>query len=130
MSLVIVKEQVPLKIDSHGVARVGGTRVTLDTVIATFNEGATAEEIVIRYPSLHLADVYAVLSYYLRHQQEVKTYLHQRQNAVKQIRNQNQTLFDSHGVRERLLARKLLLTLFVIFFPLADFFDNLFHGFF
>jgi len=36
--------------DSHGVLRVGGTRVTLDTVIAVFKEGATPEEIVYRYP--------------------------------------------------------------------------------
>jgi hypothetical protein len=29
MSLRILREQVPLKTNSHGVVRVGGTRVTL-----------------------------------------------------------------------------------------------------
>jgi uncharacterized protein (DUF433 family) len=106
MSLKIETEQVPLKTDSHGVVRVSGTRVTLDTVIAAFNEGATGEEIVYRYPTLHLADVYAVLSYYLRRREEIEAYLSQRQHIAKQVRQQNQFQFDSDGIRSRLLARQ------------------------
>jgi uncharacterized protein (DUF433 family) len=106
MSLKIENEQVPLNVDSHGVIRVGGTRVTLDTVIAAFKEGATAEEIVCRYPTLHLADVYAVLSYYLRRKQEIETYLRQREHQSEQVRQQYQTLFELDGVRDRLLARQ------------------------
>jgi uncharacterized protein (DUF433 family) len=106
MSLTIENEQVPLKVDSHGVIRVGGTRVTLDTVIAAFKEGATAEEIVYRYPTLHLADVYAVLSYYLRRKQEIEAYLRQREHKAEQIRQQYKTLFELDGVRDRLLARQ------------------------
>jgi uncharacterized protein (DUF433 family) len=68
MSLVIVDIPVPLKTDVDGVVRVGNTRVTLDTVVDAFREGATAEEIVSRYPSLLLADVYAVIGYYLQQQ--------------------------------------------------------------
>ena len=107
MKLKIRNEQVPLKIDSHGVIRVGGTRITLDTIIAAFKEGATAEEIVYRYPTIRLADVYAVLSYYLRRQKEIDDYLRQRDHIAKQIRQQNQALFDLKGVRERLLARQV-----------------------
>lgn len=66
MSLVIESPPVPLNIDMDGVIRVGNTRVTLDTVVAAFKEGATAEEIVWQYPSLSLADVYAVIGYYLQ----------------------------------------------------------------
>ncbi|MGD2089205.1 MAG: DUF433 domain-containing protein [Candidatus Aminicenantes bacterium] len=106
MSLTIENEQVPLKIDSHGVVRVGGTRVTLDTVIAAFKEGATAEEIVCRYPTLHLADVYAVLSYYLRRKQEIEAYLRQREHKAQQVRQQHQNLFELDGIRDRLLARQ------------------------
>jgi uncharacterized protein (DUF433 family) len=106
MSLTIEQEQVPLKMDSHGVLRVGGTRVTLETVIAVFKEGATPEEIVYRYPTLNLADVYAVLSYFLRRRQKIEGYLRQRQQIAKQARQQNQDLFDLHGIRERLLARQ------------------------
>ena len=106
MSLTVMKERVPLTTDSDGVMRVGRTRVTLDTVIATFTEGATAEEIVYRYPTLHLADVYAVLGYYLRRQKEVEAYLLKRQQIAEQVRQQNQALFDLEGIRDRLLSRK------------------------
>lgn len=106
MSLTLIKEKAPLHTDSDGVVRVGRTRVTLDTVIAAFKEGATAEEIVYRYPTLQLADVYAVISYYLRRQKEVETYLNQRQQIAERVRQQNQAQFDLQGIRERLLARR------------------------
>lgn len=54
---------------------VGGTRVTLDTLVAAFDAGATAEEIAQQYPSVALADVYAVIAYYLLHQPEIQAYL-------------------------------------------------------
>ena len=60
-------DSVPLAMGADGVIRVSGTRVTLDTVLAAFREGATAEEIVQQYPSLALADVYQVIGYALRH---------------------------------------------------------------
>jgi uncharacterized protein (DUF433 family) len=50
----ITKRKASLTVD--GVVRVGGTHMTLDTVVAVFEEGATAEEIVKQYPSLRLAD--------------------------------------------------------------------------
>jgi uncharacterized protein (DUF433 family) len=86
--------------------RVGNTRVTLDTVIAVFKQGTTAEEIVYRYPSLRLADVYATIGFYLNHQQEVETYLQQRQQQAQEIRKMNEARFDPQGLRDRLLARK------------------------
>jgi hypothetical protein len=41
--LLIVAQTIPIEINTDGVARVGKTRVTLDTVVAAFNQGATAE---------------------------------------------------------------------------------------
>ncbi len=49
MALTITNEVVPLRAEADGVIRVSGTRVTLDTVIAAFSEGATAEEIAQQY---------------------------------------------------------------------------------
>lgn len=106
MSLVIVDIPVPLKTDIDGVVRVGNTRVTLDTVIGAFKEGATAEEIVSQYPSLLLADVYAVIGYYLQQQPEVETYLAQRQQIAREVRRQNEARFNQQGIRERLMARQ------------------------
>jgi uncharacterized protein (DUF433 family) len=106
MTLVIVAEPAPLETNADGVVRVGKTRVTLDTVMTVFKQGTTAEEIVYRYPSLKLADVYATIAFYLNHQQEVETYLQQRQQQAQEIRNMNQARFDPQGLRDRLLARK------------------------
>jgi uncharacterized protein (DUF433 family) len=105
MTLLITPEPTPLETDANGVVRVGGTRVTLDTVVYAFEEGATAEEIVQQYPSLQLADVYAAIGYYLRQRQKVQAYLRGRQQQAEEVRKQNEARFDPHGVRERLLAR-------------------------
>lgn len=90
MTLAVVAEPAPLKTNADGVVRVGNTRVTLDTVIAVFKQGTTAEEIVYRYPSLRLADVYATIGFYLNHHQEVETYLQQRQQQAQEIRKMNE----------------------------------------
>lgn len=106
MTLTIDVDQSPLAVDAHGVVRIGGTRVTLDTVIAAFHEGASAEEVVQQYPVLQLADVYAVFSYYLRHRAEVDAYLSARAAEAATIRAEIEARVSPIGVRERLLARR------------------------
>lgn len=104
MVIAITTEPLPLAVNPDGVVQVGGTRVTLDTLVASFNQGATAEEIVFQYPSLQLADVYAVISYYLRHRQEVEEYLQQRQQQARHTRKINEGKFEIQGVRQRLIS--------------------------
>jgi uncharacterized protein (DUF433 family) len=106
MTLAIVAESAPLEANADGVVRLGKTRVTLDTVVTVFNQGATAEEIVYRFPSLKLADVYATIAFYLNHQHEVEAYLQQRQQQSQEIRKMNQAKFGLQGLRDRLLTRK------------------------
>ncbi len=106
MSLVVPAEAIPLAPDADGVVRVGKTRVTLDTVISAFREGATAEEIVQQYPSLQLAGIYSVIGYYLRRQPDVDAYLRDRQRRAADVRRENEGRFDLVGVRDRLLARQ------------------------
>lgn len=86
--------------------RVGETRVSLDSIIFAFNDGATPEEIVQQYPTLNLPDVYAVISYYLQNQTEVENYLEQRRTQRLELRNEIEARFDPRGIRERLLARR------------------------
>ena len=106
MALLIESEPIPLEVDASGVVRVGGTRITLDTIVAAFSQGATAEEITHQYPSLHLADVYAVIAYYLRRREAVESYLQHRQKEADNTRKQNESRFDPKGVRDRLLGRE------------------------
>lgn len=99
-------ETLPLETGADEVVRVGKTRVTLDTIIWAFADGATAEEIAQQYPSLQLADIYSVIGYYLRHRADVDAYLRQRAQQAEQVRNLNEARFDPDGVRNRLLARR------------------------
>lgn len=106
MALSFAKEVLPLRADEDGVVRVGKTRISLDTVVEAFSEGATAEEIVQQYPSLNLADVYQVIGYYLRRPEDVDQYLQKRNSKAKAVRKKNELRFDPRGVRARLVARR------------------------
>ena len=83
-----------------------GTRVTLDTIVGAFDAGATAEEIAQQYSSVPLADVYSVITYYLRHTSEVCAYLKTRKEQAELVRADVERRFPSSGLRERLLARR------------------------
>jgi len=104
-SIPIEPISLPLATNEHGVVLVGGTRVTLDTVVYAFRSGATAEEIVHRYPSLSLRDVYATITYYLENSRDVDAYLLTREACRAQVQRENETRFDPNGVRDRLMAR-------------------------
>jgi uncharacterized protein (DUF433 family) len=96
----------PLEMGPDGAVRVRGTRVTLDTVWAAFNEGATAEEIVQQYPSLSLADAYEAIGYCLRHPALVAGYLATRIESAEEIRTSNESRWRPEGIRARLLERR------------------------
>lgn len=100
---------VPLSLDSEGVIRVGNTRVTLETLVYVFKNGFNAEEIVFQYPVLDLSDVYAVISYYLKHQAEVEAYLRSSSSSAEQIKSLVQEKFFPDTVRQRLVARAALI---------------------
>ena len=85
---------------------VGGTRVPLDTVVTVFEQGATAEEIKQRFSTLQLADIYAVLAYYLAHPDEVQAYMAERRQRGLEIRMTNESRSDQSEIRARLLARE------------------------
>lgn len=102
----LIAEPPPLYATDEGVVRITGTRVSLDTVIGAFLNGCTPEQIVYKYSSLALPDVYAVITYYLRHRQEVAAYLAQQRQEEEDIRREVEERFSPHGIRERLLARR------------------------
>ncbi len=106
MNLPAVSDPVPLTLaEDSGVIRVAGTRVTLDTVIGAFKSGATPEEIAQDYSSVPLADVYAVITYYLRHRSEVEEYLDRRAREHRELRCEIESRPGYQEFRERLLAR-------------------------
>jgi len=106
MTMVVAAETPPLASDLAGVFHVGKSRVTLDTVVGAFRDGATAEEIAEQYPAISLGQVYAVIAYYLAHTVEVNDYLQARAQRSAEVRQSNERLFDPAGIRARLLARQ------------------------
>lgn len=106
MAMVVVAEAPPLAADAAGVFRVGNSRVTLDTVVGAFRDGATAEEIAEQYPAISLGQVYAVIAYYLAHTAEVDDHLQVREQRSAEVRQANERLFDPTGIRARLMARQ------------------------
>jgi len=68
-------ETVPLAQLDNGSIRVGGTRVTFDTVIARYQVGDTPEYIQSGFPSLTLEQINATIDWYLNHKAEADEYL-------------------------------------------------------
>ncbi len=98
--------QTPLREDEHGAIRVADTRVTLDTIIGAFHQGATPEEVVQQYPSVPLAATYAAIAFYLQNRAEVDAYLNRRREEGDRARRQWEARPDQMALRERLLARR------------------------
>jgi uncharacterized protein (DUF433 family) len=96
----------PLRFDAHGVCRVADTRVTLLTLIDAFLEGATPEEIYQEYPSVSLADIYAVIAFYLGRRDAVDTYLDTVREREAHVIGEIKLRSPLSEIRRRLLARK------------------------
>jgi uncharacterized protein (DUF433 family) len=101
----VAPEPVPIELDADDVYRVGGTRIPLETVITAYDQGWSPEEIVHAFRSLDLGDVYAVITYRLRHRAEVDAYLARQEDRATKIQQEIEKLYPSGGLRERLLAR-------------------------
>lgn len=97
-------EPVPLVRDQAGRLMVPGTRVSLDVLVAAFKRGKTPEAIHDAYETVSLADVYAIVTYYLRHRGEVEAYLAEqgREDAEIQAR-----IEAEHPMNDKLRAKLL-----------------------
>jgi uncharacterized protein (DUF433 family) len=99
-------QPVPLTLDKDGTIRITGSRVTLDSLIHAFQQGATAEQIHDSFPSLDLGDIYATIAYYLDHQDQVERYLRQQASAARRTRQFIEERQDSTFLRQRIRARR------------------------
>jgi uncharacterized protein (DUF433 family) len=80
---------------------VGGTRVTLDSILHAYRRGDTPEEIAEGFPTVPLADIYAVIAYYLRYRDEVDGYLAEQEAAGERARQEIEEHFPVTELRER-----------------------------
>jgi len=107
MEITLQTEAPPLHRDPSGALRIGHSRVLLEVVIRAFQDGATPEAITQSYPTATLADIYAVISYYLRHREDIEAYLAKREQQAQEV----QQHIESHqgdlaDIHRRLLARQ------------------------
>jgi uncharacterized protein (DUF433 family) len=98
-------ERPPLRVDEGGAVRVGKSRISLDLVIEQYENGMRPEDMVRAYDTLGLADVYAVIAFYLRHRDEVRAYLKRRAEEAQALRAKIEAEHP-RVAREELLARR------------------------
>jgi uncharacterized protein (DUF433 family) len=96
----------PLTQGADGVIRVTGTRVQLETLVVAFDAGATAEEMAQQYPTVTLANVYAVIAWVLYNRGAVDAYLDERARAASALRDRVERTTTTTSLRARLLARR------------------------
>jgi uncharacterized protein (DUF433 family) len=106
MTLSIPAEVPPLRQGNDGVVWIADTRIPLERVVRAFIAGMTPEQIVHDFDVLKVEDVYAVISYYLRHRAEVDAYLAAAESESAASRQATEQHFDPTGIRARLLARR------------------------
>jgi uncharacterized protein (DUF433 family) len=75
--------------DEHGVYRVGGTLVPLDSVVYAFDQGHSAESIQHQYPALSLEEVYGAITFYLANHEAVRQYLANQEKIWEEERRKS-----------------------------------------
>ena len=92
----------------QGSWRIAGTRISLDSVVYSFCEGATPEEICQDFPGLSLAQVYATIAYYLNNREQVDSYLQDVQQSAEDLQQELETRHRDflRDLRQRLTAAR------------------------
>jgi uncharacterized protein (DUF433 family) len=103
---LLVAKPPPIREDRGGVLRIGQTRVTLDSVVASYRDGASAEEIAAAFPSLALGEVHAAIGFYLENQERVDAYLLEGERESERQRSELHKRFPTAEIRSRILARR------------------------
>ena len=99
------QDNLYVRVDENGVYRVGETRVMLDSVVAAFHQGHSAETIQQQYPALTLEEVYGSIAYYLAHSSEVDAYLQRQDSVWKQAQARSEQQPSSMVERLRALRK-------------------------
>ena len=61
--------------ERNGGFYVAGTRVSLDSVVISFQQGDSPEQIVQSFSTLELAQIYGAIAYYLENEKTINEYI-------------------------------------------------------
>ena len=67
----------------NGGLYIAGTRVSLDSVVIRFREGATPERIVQSFPTLKLSQTYGAIAYYLENEKTIDEYIAEGEREIE-----------------------------------------------
>jgi uncharacterized protein (DUF433 family) len=90
---------------------IAGTRISLDSVILPFKNGASPESILRSFPLIgSLERVYGAITFYLANKETVEAYLREQERLSKELADRQPPLPESlskklHRVREEALRR-------------------------
>ncbi|NJK69727.1 MAG: DUF433 domain-containing protein [Oscillatoriales cyanobacterium RU_3_3] len=71
-----------------GKPRIAGHRIRVQDVVVWHEQmGMSPDEIVSRYPTITLADVYAALTYYHDHLEEIRQQIRESEAFVKNLQS-------------------------------------------
>jgi uncharacterized protein (DUF433 family) len=87
--------------------RLRGSRIGIESVLYEFvHNGRTPDEIIQRYPSLTLEQVYATITYYLHNEPQVRAYLENWLTTAAASRDEQQRNPSAAVARLRDLKRQ------------------------
>jgi len=69
--------------ERNGGYYVAGTRISLDSVVYSFERGNAPEAIQESFPLLKPAQIYGAIVFYLDHQAEVRRYLDEKERRIQ-----------------------------------------------
>jgi uncharacterized protein (DUF433 family) len=93
----MAREYVEKRKDGYGVI---GSRVSLESLIIPFLEGAVPETLVDEFPTLSLEQVYGAITFYLAHRSEMDRYLKEVEVLWQEARKSQPSI--PGALRERL----------------------------
>jgi uncharacterized protein (DUF433 family) len=76
---------------AEGGWRIVGTRVSLDSVVYSYQSGLTPEAIVHEFPTLSLESVHGAIAFYLHNRETIDRYLRDQAARWEQLRDQSES---------------------------------------
>lgn len=95
-------------IKTDGAYRITDSRVSLDSIVYAWRDGASPETIRGMFPVLTLEEVYGAVAFYLANQEEVDEYLRQNEIEFEKERQKSNEEFrrTKPELYQRLMAAK------------------------
>jgi uncharacterized protein (DUF433 family) len=69
--------------ERNGGYYITGTRISLDSVVYSFERGNSPEAIQREYPLLRLPEIYGAIAFYLDHRDDVRSYLEAKEQDIE-----------------------------------------------